>query len=72
VPGRQPAARAIADAMPLLERAGSIEVVIVANEHRKQDDIEGVDMSPTGESEDFRDFLLQCKRSLMALSGHAD
>ena len=42
--GSRPAARAIADAMPLLERAGNIEVVIIANERGKQDQIEGADM----------------------------
>jgi nucleotide-binding universal stress UspA family protein len=42
--GGRPAARAIADAMPLLERAGHVEVVIVANERGKQDEIEGADM----------------------------
>ena len=42
--GSRPAARAIADAMPLLERAGTIEVVIIANERGKQDQIEGADM----------------------------
>jgi nucleotide-binding universal stress UspA family protein len=42
--GSRPAARAVADAMPLLERAGSIEVVIIANERGKQDEIEGADM----------------------------
>lgn len=42
--GSRPAARAIADAMPLLERAGRIEVVIVANERGKQDEIEGADI----------------------------
>jgi nucleotide-binding universal stress UspA family protein len=42
--GSRPAARAIADAMPLLERAGNIEVVIIANERGKQDEIEGADM----------------------------
>jgi|SRR5579862_549141 len=40
----RPAARAIADAMPLLKRAGKIEVVIIANERGKQDEIEGVDI----------------------------
>jgi hypothetical protein len=34
----------MADAMPLLEQAGSIEVVIIANERGKQDEIEGADM----------------------------
>jgi nucleotide-binding universal stress UspA family protein len=42
--GSRPAARAIADAMPLLERAGLVEVVIVANERGKQDEIPGADM----------------------------
>ncbi len=42
--GSRPAARAIADAMPLLEKAGRIEVVIIANERGKQDEIEGADM----------------------------
>ena len=43
--GSRAAARAIADAMPLLERAGRVEVVIVANEGGKQDEIEGADMA---------------------------
>jgi nucleotide-binding universal stress UspA family protein len=38
------AARAIGDAMPLLQRAGRIEVVIVTNESGKQDQIEGADI----------------------------
>ena len=42
--GGRAAARAIADAMPLLERAGLLEVVIIANEPGKQDEIEGADM----------------------------
>ena len=41
--GRQ-AARAIADAMPILEKAGKVEIVIVANERGKRDEIEGADM----------------------------
>ena len=41
--GRQ-AARAAADAMPLLERAGRVEVVIVADESGKDDEIAGADM----------------------------
>jgi nucleotide-binding universal stress UspA family protein len=41
--GRQ-AARAIADAMPILEKAGKVEIVIVANERGKEDEIEGADM----------------------------
>ena len=43
--GGRPAARAIGDAMPLLKRAGRIEVVIVASERSKQDEIEGADMA---------------------------
>jgi nucleotide-binding universal stress UspA family protein len=42
--GSRTAARAIADAMPLLDRAGRVEVVIVANERGKKDEIEGADM----------------------------
>jgi len=42
--GSRSATRAIADAMPLLKRAGRVEVVIVANERGKQDEIEGADM----------------------------
>jgi len=42
--GSRPAARAIADAMPLLQRAGRIEVVIVANERGKQSEVEGADI----------------------------
>jgi len=42
--GSRPATRAIADAMPLLEKAGCVEVVVVANERGKQDEIAGVDM----------------------------
>jgi nucleotide-binding universal stress UspA family protein len=42
--GSAPAARAIADAMPLLERAGRIELVTVAKERGKQDEMEGADM----------------------------
>ncbi len=42
--GSRPAARAIGDAMPLLERAGLVEVVIVANERGKRDEIPGADM----------------------------
>src|SRR5271167_3889796 len=43
--GGRAAARAVADAMPLLERAGRVEVVIIANERGKQDEIAGVDMA---------------------------
>ena len=42
--GSRAATRAIADAMPLLERAGRVEIVIVTNERGKQDEIEGADM----------------------------
>jgi nucleotide-binding universal stress UspA family protein len=42
--GSRAAARAIADAMPLLEQAGRVEIVIVANERGKKDEIEGADM----------------------------
>jgi nucleotide-binding universal stress UspA family protein len=42
--GSRAATRAIADAMPLLHRSGRVEVVIVANERGKNDEIEGADM----------------------------
>jgi nucleotide-binding universal stress UspA family protein len=42
--GSRAATRAIGDAMPLLEKAGRVELVIVANERGKQDEIEGADM----------------------------
>jgi len=42
--GSRQAARAIADAMPLLEKAGRVEIVIVTNERGKEDEIEGADM----------------------------
>jgi nucleotide-binding universal stress UspA family protein len=42
--GSRQAARAIADAMPLLARSKSVEVVIVANERGKEDEIPGADI----------------------------
>jgi nucleotide-binding universal stress UspA family protein len=42
--GSRQAARAIGDAMPLLEKAGRVEIVIITNERGKQDEIEGADM----------------------------
>ncbi len=42
--GSKAAARAIADAMSLLTKAGSVEVVIITNERGKQHEIEGADM----------------------------
>ena len=42
--GSRPAARAIADAMPFLAKAGRVEIAIIANERSKQDEIEGADM----------------------------
>ncbi len=42
--GSRPAARAIADAMPFLEKAKRVELVIVTNEPGKKDEIEGADM----------------------------
>jgi nucleotide-binding universal stress UspA family protein len=42
--GSRPATRAIADAMPLLERAGKVELVIVDKDRGKRDEIEGADM----------------------------
>ena len=42
--GSRPAARAVADAMPFLERAKQVEVVIVTNEPRKDNEVEGADV----------------------------
>jgi nucleotide-binding universal stress UspA family protein len=42
--GSRQAARAIGDAMPLLAKAGRVEIVIVTNERGKQDEIEGADI----------------------------
>ncbi len=42
--GSRQAARAIGDAMPLLAKAGRVEIVIITNERGKQDEIEGADM----------------------------
>jgi nucleotide-binding universal stress UspA family protein len=42
--GSHQAARAIGDAVPLLVKAGRVEIVIVSNEGGKQDEIEGADM----------------------------
>lgn len=42
--GGRSAARAIADAMPFLKRAGRVEIVIVASERDQQDQIEGADI----------------------------
>jgi nucleotide-binding universal stress UspA family protein len=42
--GSKPAARAIGDALPLLAKAGRVEIVIVTNERGKKDEIEGADM----------------------------
>jgi nucleotide-binding universal stress UspA family protein len=39
------AARAIGDAMPLLAKAGRVQVVIVTNERDKQNEIEGADIA---------------------------
>jgi nucleotide-binding universal stress UspA family protein len=43
--GSRAAARAIADALPLLKKAGQVEIVIVTNERGKRDEIEGADMA---------------------------
>jgi nucleotide-binding universal stress UspA family protein len=42
--GSRQAARAIGDAMPLLVKAGRVEIVIITNERGKQDEIEGADL----------------------------
>lgn len=42
--GSRSAARAIADATPILARADRVEIIIIANERGKQDEIEGADI----------------------------
>ncbi len=42
--GSRAAARAVADAIPILRKSGRVEIVIVTNEHGKQYDIEGADI----------------------------
>jgi len=42
--GSRPAARAIGDALPLLAKAGRVEIVIITNERGKEHEIEGADM----------------------------
>jgi nucleotide-binding universal stress UspA family protein len=42
--GSRTAARAVGDAMPLLQRAGSVEVVTVADDKGKSDEIPGADL----------------------------
>ena len=42
--GGRTAARAVADAIPVIGNSGRVEIVIVANERGKQDEIEGADI----------------------------
>lgn len=42
--GSRPAARAVADALPIIGKSGHVEIVIVASERGKQDEIEGADI----------------------------
>src|SRR6202040_369836 len=42
--GRRTAARAVADAIPIIRKSGRVEIVIVTNERGKEDEIEGVDI----------------------------
>jgi nucleotide-binding universal stress UspA family protein len=42
--GGRAAARAVADAIPILRKGGRVEIVIVTNERGKQYDIEGADI----------------------------
>src|ERR1700676_866679 len=44
--GSRQAARAIGDALPLLAKAGRVEIVIITSERGKQDEIAGADMAP--------------------------
>jgi nucleotide-binding universal stress UspA family protein len=45
--GSRPAARAVGDAMPLLERARSIEMIVVTLEPMKSDEVPGADLAQT-------------------------
>jgi nucleotide-binding universal stress UspA family protein len=42
--GSRTAARALADAIPIIRKSGRVEIVIVASERGKQDEIEGADI----------------------------
>jgi nucleotide-binding universal stress UspA family protein len=42
--GSRTAARAVADAIPIVGKTGRVEIVIVANERGKEDEIEGADI----------------------------
>ena len=42
--GSRTAARAVADAIPVIRKSGRVEIVIVASERGKQDEIEGADI----------------------------
>jgi len=42
--GSRPAARAVADSLPIIGKGGRVEIVIVASERGKQDEIEGADI----------------------------
>jgi nucleotide-binding universal stress UspA family protein len=42
--GSRTAARAVADALPIIRKSGRVEIVIVASERGKQDEIEGADI----------------------------
>jgi nucleotide-binding universal stress UspA family protein len=42
--GSRTAARAVADAIPIIRKGGRVEIVIVARERGKQDEIEGADI----------------------------
>jgi nucleotide-binding universal stress UspA family protein len=43
--GSRQSARAVGDALPLLAKAGRVEVVIVTNERGKEDELEGADIA---------------------------
>jgi len=60
------AARAIADAMPLLKRAKSIDVVIVASERLKSDEIPGADI---GQHLARHDLKVEVKRQTLRAQG---
>jgi nucleotide-binding universal stress UspA family protein len=60
--GSRAAARAIGDAVPLLKQSKRVEIVIVANEHGKEDEIAGADL---GEHLARHDLNVEVKRTVL-------
>jgi nucleotide-binding universal stress UspA family protein len=60
--GSRAAARAIGDAVPLLKQSKRVEIVIVANERGKEDEIAGADL---GEHLARHDLNVEVKRTIL-------